>query len=590
MKKLPIIVSFIIGLILLSSILLISTRRLARIANAPTKSSIISQINPKEKIRAGYSFIWDEYDEAPGDQSGDDSVVFGSSFGPYHNYSELVTKLKNLNTTYPEIIELFSIGKTYFGRDIYCVRLTNESIMLPKTEMLIVSQHHAREQITVENALYFIDKVVDNWIKTTSTIEALLQTKAIYVIPSLNIDGSTVMSQFPWQRKTKRPIDEDNDGTKDEYEALDTNGDGYIDFIWEDLGNDNWNIIGFEGIDLDNDGKIGNDMPGGVDPNRNYDYQFGNLTGASDDPSSQGYHGLEAFSENCTAHFRDFAIQRNFITAVSLHSGVELFGGPWSYLGTHVIGRDWNLYLNMGNKLQNLTGLPFVTEFYPASGEWGDWMYGRPNGTLLEFTFETYGDFSTIYSVYNATTGYYHDRGVWDAFNPPADKVIDKCAQIYPGLLFIAEEAPYLSIQTVKQKVKENIHLKVTVTNPSSYIRTNGSIDLEFMTSQVIGLTPLNSTNTVNLGELGANSSKQVTFIFSIDQSNYSVHINIRAYGLKVGEARLEIDLGPSAATSFTHSTTTYTTTPAFGCLITIAGFLTFAVLSIIRRKKCVSF
>ncbi|MHA2203405.1 MAG: M14 family zinc carboxypeptidase, partial [Candidatus Hodarchaeales archaeon] len=258
MKTLYFNVSFVLGLILFSSILF-NNHGLVKITNLPTLPNFHSKIN----TRPGYIFIWDEYDGAPGPQSGDDSVVFGPSFGPYHNYTELVTKLKGLNTTYPEIIELFSIGKSYFDRDIYCIRITDESIVLPKTEVLIVGQHHAREQITVENALFFIDKVVDDWETSDSTVETLLQTKAIYVIPSLNIDGSVVMSQFPWQRKTARPIDEDGDGTGDEYEAFDTNGDNYVDYIWEDQGNGVTTFIGYEGYDLDNDSMIGFDMPGG---------------------------------------------------------------------------------------------------------------------------------------------------------------------------------------------------------------------------------------------------------------------------------------------------------------------------------------
>ena len=142
-----------------------------------------------------YPYIWEEYEDAPGDQSGDDSVVFGPSFGPYHNYSELVNKLEKLNTTFPEIIHVFSIGKTYFGREIYCIRITNESITLPKTEVLIVSQHHAQEQINVEEALYFIEKVVADFYSSSATIQTLLNTKAIYVIPSLNIDGAEFMNQ-----------------------------------------------------------------------------------------------------------------------------------------------------------------------------------------------------------------------------------------------------------------------------------------------------------------------------------------------------------------------------------------------------------
>jgi hypothetical protein len=575
MKKVNITVSLGLGLLLLSSILLINTNGFTKITNSPEEM----QIPLKKRTNNAYTFIWEEFIEAPGNQIGDDSIVFGPSFGPYHNYAELVTKLKSLNTTFPEIIDLFSIGKTYFGRDIFCVKITKELNLLQKTEVLIVGQHHAREQITVENALYFIDKVVDNWIRSDSSIEALLQTKVIYVIPSLNIDGAEVMSQFPWQRKTARPIDDDNDGVVDENkdEAFDTNQDGFIDEIWEYL-NGNWNFLGYEGTELGSDGKYGYDMPGGVDPNRNYAYQFGNLMGASDDPSSEIYHGPEAFSENCTARFRDFAIKRNFITAVSLHSGIDVIIGPWSYSDTLVTGIDRNMYINAGTELQRLTGLTFLTKFgYPASGEWGDWMYGRRNGTLLEFTFETYGTDTEF--IYDDTTGFYYNRGIWDAFNPPADKVIDNCAQIYPGLLFMVEEAPYLSIQADGYKIKDNIHIKVNVTNPSSFIRTNGSINLEFMASQIIGLTLINTTNLVNLGELEAGSSELVTFIFSIDEPDYSVHIDIQVDGPKVGKAVAELDLDPSTIL-------TTKKTPAFTSLIPVVGILALFPLIIIKKKK----
>ncbi|MFX0149739.1 MAG: M14 family zinc carboxypeptidase [Candidatus Hodarchaeota archaeon] len=574
MKKFAVTISLTLGLLLLlNSILLINTIGFYKITNSTEELFIPS----KKRTKIVYPFIWEEFIGAPGNQIGDDSMVFGSSFGPYHNYTELVTKLKSLNTTFPEIIDLFSIGKTYFGRDIFCVKITNESILLPKTEVLIVGQHHAREQITVENALYFIDKVVDNWMRSDSSIEVLLKTKVVYVIPSLNIDGAEVMSQFPWQRKTARPIDEDNDNIKDEDVAFDTNQDGYIDAIWENL-NGNWNFIGYEGTDRGSDGKIGYDMPGGVDANRNYPYEFGNLMGASDDPFSEVYHGPEAFSENCTARFRDFALQRNFITAASLHSGIDVIIGPWSYSDTLVTGIDSNMYINVGMELQKLTGLAFLTEFgYPASGEWGDWMYGRRNGTLLEFTFETYG--GETESFYNNTTGFYHNRGVWDAFNPPADKVIDNCAQVYPGLLFMAKEAPYLSIQADSFKIKDNIHIKVNVTNPSSFVRTNGSIILEFTASQVNGLTLLNATNIVNLEELEARSSTQVSIIFSINEPDYSVHIDIQVDGPKVGKAVAELDLDPSTILATKK-------TPSFTSLIAMAGILALIPLILIRKKR----
>ena len=246
MKKLIVISSLLAGLVFSLSI---------PIANAhytfiPINQQDSSDISLKNWTREGYTYIWEDYINAPGDQQGDDSVTFGPSFGPYHNYSELVQKLINLNTTFPEIIQVFTIGKTYFGRDIFCVRITNEVITLPKTEVLIVGQHHAQEQISVENALYFIDNLVYDFSEGSTTIQNLLNTKAIYVIPSLNIDGAELMSQNPWQRKTLRPIDEDGDGLGDEYEVQDVNMDGYVDQLFDTSGN----FVGYEGIDIDDDG------------------------------------------------------------------------------------------------------------------------------------------------------------------------------------------------------------------------------------------------------------------------------------------------------------------------------------------------
>ncbi|UCG01958.1 MAG: hypothetical protein JSW11_20460 [Candidatus Heimdallarchaeota archaeon] len=564
MRKLILIVLTV--LILASSVVVYDSHILV----LKPKSSTLN-CPPKNRIREGYSFIWDEYDDAPGDQQGDDSVVFGPSYGPYHNYSELIHKLKALNTTYPEIIELFSIGRTYFGREIYCARITNESITLSKTEVLIVGQHHAQEQISVENALYFIDKVVSDFISSSTSIQNLLNTKAIYVIPSLNIDGAELMSQFPWQRKTARPIDEDGDGVEDEYEACDIDMDGYVDKIHDSFGD----FFGYEGVDLDQDEIIGNDKPGGVDPNRNYVYNFGDPDGASDSPSAWNYHGPEPFSENCTAQFRDFVLQRNFITAVSLHSGMDytMIIGP-GHEGVLPDGVDWDLYTSTGTQLEELTGFSYEAggPGYATSGVWDDWMY--TNGTLLAFTFETYGNPSGYFSIYDENTGCTHYRGVWDYCNPPADEVMDNSAQTYQGLLFMAEEAPYLLIETKNKEVGDQLQIEVTVTNPSSYIRTNGSVTLDCTVSQVIGLTLLQTELTANLGELGAKSNSQTTFNFSIDKPNYSLHIKLRAYGPKVGDAVIEYDIDSSQVT--TESTISI----SFIGIIAVMVFVTF------RRKK----
>jgi hypothetical protein len=322
--------------------------------------------------------------------------------------------------------------------------------------------------------------------------------------------------------------------------------DGYVDGLYDDSGN----FVGYEGLDLDGDGQTGNDIPGGVDPNRNYAFNFGKQPGVSDNPSAWNYHGPSAFSENCTARFRDFVMGRNFITAVSLHSGMEytMLLGP-GHEGVLPGGDDRDLYISTGIKLNELTG--FTLEMnggvYATSGSWDDWMY--TNNTLLVFTFETYGDPLSYSSIYNGTTGFYHHRGVWDFCNPPADAVIENSAQTYPGLLFMAEEAPYLSIQSHYTQEGENLLVHLSISNPSTYIRTNDSIVLNWTVSQAKGIHPLDVSHTMNLGELEAKTSKETMLRFSIDQPNYSLRIKLYVGGSKVGTIVSEYSIDPSQVT-----------------------------------------
>jgi len=171
------------------------------------KSPIISSLNDKDN---DYIFIWDEFYNAPSDIKGDDSLAFGPSLSNFHNYTEIILKINSLESNFPEFIDVFSIGTTYLGHEIYALRITNEEINTKKKEILIVAQHHAREQITVENALYFIDKIINGTVNQDENIINLLNEKEIFVIPSLNIDGSLLISSFPWQRKNVNGLNLNN--------------------------------------------------------------------------------------------------------------------------------------------------------------------------------------------------------------------------------------------------------------------------------------------------------------------------------------------------------------------------------------------
>jgi hypothetical protein len=112
---------------------------------------------------------------------------------------------------------------------------------------------------------------------------------------------------------------------------------------------------------------------------------------------------------------------------------------PWGWSNKYPEGIGGEVHNTTGRQFEALTGIPYDL-LYPCSGEWGDWLYGRENTpTKLAFTIETYVDENALHGEFNSTTQTYHERGIWDMFNPPADQVMDNCRKLYPGLLYLVE-------------------------------------------------------------------------------------------------------------------------------------------------------
>ncbi|MHA1223244.1 MAG: M14 family zinc carboxypeptidase [Candidatus Heimdallarchaeaceae archaeon] len=357
-----------------------------------------------------YQWIWEEYQGASGDIQTEDIVFWGEEMGPYHNYDELTAKLYSLEAHFPELVDLFSIGHSTQGRELWVVKLTNETASSAKVEFYVVGAHHAREAITVENCLYFIDKLINGTLEGNTTFEQLLEKTEIYVIPLLNPDGHSILWWYPWMRKNMRKSDDDFDRTYiDEFEVKE---------VWDQATNRSVTIA--EDSE-DPDTEIGEDGPGGVDLNRNYDFQWYG-SGSSSQRSSFVYRGPMPDSEPETQAMIEFAWEHDFRYALSLHSGVEAIIIPWGYTNEnppHYTELNDTMY-----KIKEITAIPTWEEIggYNVNGEWGDWMLARRD--ILPFTFETYGNPMSPY--------------IWDAFNPPADEVIQRSDNIFNGTLFLA--------------------------------------------------------------------------------------------------------------------------------------------------------
>jgi len=383
-----------------------------------------------------YLWMWDEYSDAPSNLVGDEPIIWGGSLGHYHNYTEIQEKLNFLAETMPVLAKTYSIGQTYNEREIMCLELSDHSYSGAKTEFLLIGQTHAREAITVENILYLIDLIVSEYLVQAPSIKELLQKTILYIIPTLNPDGLELLSKNPWQRRNGRPVDGDLDGrVDDEDEVFDVDGDNYISWIYE--GDRTF----LEGIDIDNDGEAGEDIPGGVDLNRNYPKEFIG-TGSSDDPNSLVYRGPEPLSELESQAMDLFAKMHDFNFGLSLHSGIQSVIYPWGYSTDPT--PDEEEFRAVSDHLIEIAQSYTITEdfgiwddqgMYTVNGEWGDYMYAEYG--MKAYTIETFE--GPAYSTnYNGTN--WISKGIWDFFNPAPNKVLELSEAIYEMIMYLVSE------------------------------------------------------------------------------------------------------------------------------------------------------
>ena len=379
-------------------------------------------------------FLWWSSSAPPAIEAGTSQV----DWAHYHNYTEIVDILLRLNATFPTLVDVFSIGRSWQNRTIYCVRLTNENRSQAKPETLYVGFHHARERISAELPLYFVVYAAEEY-DTNATVRRLLDHTAIYVIVALNVDGFDAVDANEWHRKTVRPIDEDGDGSVDEDAPEDADGDGHI----EDLGRwdgAEWVSMRFEGVDNDGDGVINEDWAGGVDINRNYGYQWSApCWSGSANRSDEDYRGPQEFSEPETRAIRDLVQDHRFRYAVSFHSGDVYILYPWGYTTTPTA--DDRTFKEIADDLSVLVDAPAgqAGEWYTTSGSWDDWMYGDQG--VLSFTCEIYGNNSAFEYEPSDVENCSWRKGVTRFFNPPAAQIETVVRRWMPVFFYLSEKA-----------------------------------------------------------------------------------------------------------------------------------------------------
>ena len=150
-------------------------------------------------------------------------------FDTYHDYDAMTAHLRALAAAYPGLCKLSSIARSFRGRDVWFVELTNpdKGPGHEKPGFYIDAQIHAEEHATSATALYAIWYLLTNY-GTDEECTRLLDTQVFYIIPRINPDGAEYSLKepyHPWCGNGRFLPGEDRiDGLIPQ----DLNGDGYI--------------------------------------------------------------------------------------------------------------------------------------------------------------------------------------------------------------------------------------------------------------------------------------------------------------------------------------------------------------------------
>lgn len=237
---------------------------------------------------------------SPGKGHGEEQ--FWVNWKHYPNFDEMTEILQGLEKKFSKFARLESSGKSRQGRDLWIMTIHNPDTgdEMDKPGFYIDGDIHGNEVNGMMVPLYTCWYLLTRY-GTDKVVTDLVDRIVFYIRPMVNPDAGNAFISEPntmhHPRWNYRPEDNDGDGLFDEDPEEDLNGDGEISYMrkkdprgrwkvspedprllvrcdpWDPPGG--WTMLGTEGIDNDNDGRVNEDIPGGMDMARNFPYGYG---------------------------------------------------------------------------------------------------------------------------------------------------------------------------------------------------------------------------------------------------------------------------------------------------------------------------
>ncbi|TYK49021.1 M14 family metallopeptidase [Actinomadura decatromicini] len=273
----------------------------------------------------------------------------------YHTYAEMRQEVDSVVAAHPQIASKFVAGKSYEGRDIVGVKISdNVATDENEPEMLVIANIHARERLTAEQALDYLGQLTKGY-GTNSRITNLVNENEIYLMPMVNPDG----------------------------QVYDMTSDTQPGRMWRKNRQPNPTSVG-------------------TDLNRNFSYKWGCCGGSSSNGASETYRGTSAESAPEVKVIENFVRSRvvggkqQIKVFLDIHSVAELVLWPFGYTMSDTVPGSMSadeeaVHRTIGRELAATNGFTPEqdSDLYITDGTSDDWTWGDQH--IVSFTFELGG-------------------------------------------------------------------------------------------------------------------------------------------------------------------------------------------------------
>jgi hypothetical protein len=285
---------------------------------------------------------------APTARAADD---FPRGWRGFHTYPEMVDEIQAVAAAHPDIVDLFSIGRTYKGRQLWAAKVSDDvDADEAEPEVLFDGLHHADEHMGLEMTLRILHWLTDGY-GSSARITRIVDSREVWIVFAMNPDGAQFDikgGRFHYWRKNRQPAP--------------------------------------------NSSAVGTDL------NRNYGYRWGLAGRTSRNPEAITYHGPRAFSAPETRAMRDFLASRvvggrqQIRAAITFHEAGRLVMWPYGYTHTDVprdmTSLDHRALKRIGRHMAKTNGYKpeQASDLYISRGTSRDYAYGTYR--IFAYTFE----------------------------------------------------------------------------------------------------------------------------------------------------------------------------------------------------------